>query len=50
MFNVAMVLGDAEMIEMVLEEVIGIAFMSRSAAARGLELGRVVEADVDGVG
>jgi DNA-binding transcriptional LysR family regulator len=49
MLNVAMVLGDAEAIEMAIEEDIGIAFISHLAAIRGLELGCVVEVDVDGM-
>jgi DNA-binding transcriptional LysR family regulator len=49
MLNVAMVLGNAEAIEMAVEEGIGVAFISRLAAARGLELGRIVEVHVDGM-
>jgi len=49
MLNVAMVLGDAEAIEMAIEEDIGIAFISRLTATRGLELGCVVEVVVDGM-
>jgi DNA-binding transcriptional LysR family regulator len=49
MLNVAMVLGNAEAIEMALEEGLGIAFVSRLAAARGMELGRVVEVEVEGM-
>ena len=49
MLNVAMVLGDAEAIEMANEEDIGMAFISRLAAIRGFELGCVVEVDVDGM-
>lgn len=49
MLNVAMVLGNAEAIEMAVEEGIGVAFVSRLAAARGLELGRVVEVSVAGM-
>jgi DNA-binding transcriptional LysR family regulator len=49
MLNVAMVLGNAEAIEMAVEEEIGIAFVSRLAAARGLELGRVVEVKIEGM-
>lgn len=48
MLNSAMVLGNAEAIEMAVEEGIGIAFISRLAAARGIELGRVVEVKVEG--
>jgi LysR family transcriptional regulator, transcriptional activator of the cysJI operon len=47
--NVAMVLGNAEAIEMAVEEGLGIAFVSRLAASRGLELGRVVEVEVEGM-
>jgi len=49
MLNIAMVLGNAEAIEMAVEEDIGIAFVSRLAAMRGIELGRVVEVKVDGL-
>ncbi len=49
MLNVAMELGNAEAIEMAVEESIGIAFVSRLAAARGLELGRICEVKVDGM-
>ena len=49
MLNVAMVLGNAEAIEMAVEEGIGVAFISRLAATRGLELGRIVEVEVDGM-
>ncbi len=49
MLNVAMVLGNAEAIEMAVEEGIGVAFVSRLAAARGLELGRIVEIRVEGM-
>ncbi len=49
MLNIAMVLGNAEAIEMAVEEELGIAFISRLAAARGLALGRVVEIKVEGM-
>ncbi len=49
MLNVAMELGNAEAIEMAVEEGLGIAFVSRLAAARGLELGRIAEVKVDGM-
>jgi DNA-binding transcriptional LysR family regulator len=49
MLNVVMELGNTEAIEMAVEEGIGVAFVSRLAAARGLELGRVVEIKVDGM-
>jgi DNA-binding transcriptional LysR family regulator len=41
--NVVMELGNAEAIEMAVEEGIGVAFVSRLAARRGLELGRIKE-------
>jgi LysR family transcriptional regulator, transcriptional activator of the cysJI operon len=49
MLNVAMTLGNAEAIEMAVEEDLGIAFVSRLAASRGLELGRIVEVEVEGM-
>ena len=49
MLKVAMELGNAEAIEMAVEEGIGVAFISRLAAQRGLELGHVVEVNVDGM-
>jgi DNA-binding transcriptional LysR family regulator len=49
MLNIAMVLGNAEAIEMAVEEGIGVAFISRLAAARGIELGRAVEVKVEGM-
>jgi len=49
MLNVSMVLGNAEAIEMAVEEGLGIAFISRLAAARGLALGRIVEVSVEGM-
>ena len=49
MLNVVMELGNAEAIEMAVEEGIGVAFVSRLAAARGLDLGRVVEVEVEGM-
>jgi DNA-binding transcriptional LysR family regulator len=49
MLNIAMVLGNAEAIEMAVEEGLGIAFISRLAAARGLVLGRIVEVSVEGM-
>jgi DNA-binding transcriptional LysR family regulator len=49
MLNVAMVLGNAEAIEMAVEEGLGIAFVSRLAAARGLALGRIMEVDIEGM-
>jgi DNA-binding transcriptional LysR family regulator len=49
MLNVVMMLGNAEAIEMAVEEGIGVSFVSRLAALRGLELGKVVEVDVTGM-
>lgn len=49
MLNVAMTLGNAEAIEMAVEEDLGISFISRLAAQRGLELGRIVEVAVEGM-
>ena len=49
MLNVVMVLGNAEAIEMAVEEGIGVAFISRLVAARGIELGRAVEVKVEGM-
>ena len=49
MLNVAMTLGNAEAIEMAVEEGIGIAFVSRLAACHGLELGKIVEVSVEGM-
>lgn len=46
MLKIAMVLGNAEAIEMAVEEGLGVAFLSRLAARRGLECGRVVEVQV----
>jgi DNA-binding transcriptional LysR family regulator len=49
MLNVVMTLGNAEAIEMAVEEGIGISFVSRLAALRGLELGKIVEVEVAGI-
>jgi DNA-binding transcriptional LysR family regulator len=49
MLKVAMVLGNAEAIVVAVEEGIGVAFVSRLAAQRSLELGRVVDVHVDGM-
>lgn len=49
MLKVAMVLGNAEAIAMAVEEGIGIAFVSRLAAARSLADGRLVEVEVVGM-
>ena len=40
---------NAEAIEVAVEEELGIAFISRLAAARGIALGRVVEVAVEGM-
>jgi DNA-binding transcriptional LysR family regulator len=50
MLNGAMLLGNAEAIEMAVEEELGIAFVSRLAASRGIALGRVVEVAVEDMG
>ncbi len=49
MLNVVMELGNAEAIEMAVEEGIGVAFVSELVAARGLALGRVKRVDVEGL-
>jgi LysR family transcriptional regulator, transcriptional activator of the cysJI operon len=49
MLEVSMTLGNAEAIEMAVEEGLGISFVSRLAASRGLELGRIVEVEVEGM-
>lgn len=49
MLKVAMGLGNAEAIEIAVEEGIGVAFISRLAATRGLDLGRIVEVEVEGM-
>ncbi len=49
MLNVAMVLGNAEAIGMAVEEGLGVAFISRLAAARGIALERLVEVSVEGM-
>lgn len=49
MLNIAMVLGNAEAIVMAVGEGIGVAFVSRLAALRDLELGNVVEVTVNGM-
>lgn len=49
MLNVVMELGNAEAIEMAVEEGIGIAFISKLAAYRGLELGKIVEINIEGM-
>lgn len=49
MLNVVMVLGNAEAIALSVEEGIGVAFISRLAAAHGIALGRIVEVRVEGL-
>jgi DNA-binding transcriptional LysR family regulator len=49
MLDVVMEVGNAEAIEMAVEEGIGIAFVSELAAARGLALGRVKHIEVQGL-
>ncbi len=49
MLNPVMEIGNAEAIEMAVEEGIGIAFVSELAAARGLALGRVKKVEVTGL-
>jgi DNA-binding transcriptional LysR family regulator len=47
--QVMMVVGNAEAIEVAVEHGLGIAFVSRLAARRGLELGRLVRISVEGL-
>jgi DNA-binding transcriptional LysR family regulator len=47
--QVAMVVGNAEAIEIAVEHGLGVAFISRLAARHGLELGRLVEVPVEGL-
>ncbi len=47
--RVVMELGNAEAIEMAVEEGIGVAFVSRLAARRGLQLGAIKEVQIDGL-
>lgn len=47
MLNVVLGLGNAEAIEIAVEEGIGVAFISRLAAKRGLEMGKIVEVEVE---
>lgn len=47
--NVIMELGNAEAIEMAVETGIGVAFVSRLAARKGLELGHIQEVEVEGL-
>jgi len=49
MLDVVMELGNAEAIEMSVEEGIGIAFVSELVAARGLALGRVKRVEIEGL-
>ena len=49
MLNISMELGNAEAIEMAVEQGIGVAFISRLSAARGLELGYISEVLVEGM-
>ncbi len=49
MLNSIMEIGNAEAIEMAVEEGIGMAFVSELAAARGLALGRVRRIEVEGL-
>jgi DNA-binding transcriptional LysR family regulator len=47
--NIVMELGNAEAIEMVVEEGIGVSFISRLVAQRGVELGRIKTVEVEGL-
>lgn len=47
--NVVMELGNSEAISMAVEEGIGVAFVSRVVARRGIELGRIKEVRVAGI-
>jgi len=47
--DIVMELGNAEAIEMAVEQGIGVAFISELAAARGLALGRVREVKIEGL-
>lgn len=49
MLNPIMEIGNAEAIEMAVEEGLGVAFVSELAAARGLALGRVKKVEVPGL-
>ncbi len=49
MLDSIMEIGNAEAIEMAVEEGIGIAFVSELAAARGLALGRIKKVEVEGL-
>lgn len=47
--NLVMEIGNSEAISMAVEEGIGVAFVSRTVARRGIELGRIKEVQVAGV-
>ena len=47
--NIVMEVGNAEAIEVAVEEGIGIAFISELAAARALKLGRIKKVEVEGI-
>lgn len=47
--NVVMEIGNSEAISMAVEEGIGVAFVSRTVARRGIELGRLQEVRVEGI-
>jgi DNA-binding transcriptional LysR family regulator len=49
MLNVTMELGNAEAIEMAVEQGVGIAFVSEMVAARGLAMGRIKKVELDGL-
>jgi DNA-binding transcriptional LysR family regulator len=49
MLNIVLELGNAEAIEMAVEEGIGIAFVSELVAARGLSLGKVKQVEIEGL-
>jgi DNA-binding transcriptional LysR family regulator len=49
MLTIAMILGNTEAIVMAVEEGLGVAFVSRLAAARSLESGRVAEINIEGI-
>jgi DNA-binding transcriptional LysR family regulator len=47
--NVALELGNSEAISMAVEEGIGVAFVSRAVARRGIELGKIKEVSITGL-
>ncbi|MCP4138836.1 MAG: LysR family transcriptional regulator [Chloroflexi bacterium] len=49
MLNIVMEVGNAEAIQIAVEEGIGIAFISELAAARALSLGRIKKVDIEGI-